>query len=244
MGRRVRCERGHRRSRRGRATEITGVADPTNVDDGVQERRGQPPRDTATAPPESGRLGRKRPAPLTVTPACSRSGQARRTRTSRLADAVRFAPGELPVYLACAAVAIYGCVPETDQMPGVAAFLLAVFAIELAARRSAPPWVHTIVAAIVLWSGLYGASGRASAIVGAWFAFWPVVLVVTARLARPDLGLVPRLAIGGVGGIAAIVVARTGALEPTVGPALVAATVAAAVSAAVAAAVPAVSARR
>jgi hypothetical protein len=88
----------------------------------------------------------------------------------------------------------------------------------------------------VLWSGLYGATGRESAIVGALFAFWPLVLVVLVchRPGRPQPRPVVRWAVGLIGGIAAVAVARTGALEPTIGPALVAVAIALPASLAVA----------
>jgi len=158
------------------------------------------------------------------------------TRSPADTSPIAFAPGEYPIYLALAAIAIYGCVPETGQMPGVAVFLLCLFAIEIAGRRTGGPLVHLVATGIVLWSGLSGATGRGSAVVGAWFAFWPIVLVVTARLVRPGIGVRLRLVLGVVGGIAAIAVARTGAIEPDTGAAVTAVAIAAPVSAAATAA--------
>jgi hypothetical protein len=142
---------------------------------------------------------------------------------------IDWTPGELPALLGLTAIAIYGCVPETsDQMPAIGVMLAALFAIELITRRPSGLLVHAVAAGIVLWSGLYGATGRESAIVGALFAFWPLALVVIVchLPGRPQPTPVTRWIIGLIGGIAAVAVARTGALEPTVGPALLAVAIA------------------
>jgi hypothetical protein len=141
---------------------------------------------------------------------------------------IDWTPGEVPALLGLAAIAIYGCVPETGQMRAIGVMLAALFVIELIARRPSGLLVHAVAAGIVLWSSLYGATGRASAIVGALFAFWPLVLVVTVchwpRRAQPRP--IIRWTIGLIGGVAAVTVARTGALEPTVRPALLAVAIA------------------
>jgi hypothetical protein len=146
---------------------------------------------------------------------------------------ITWTPGEVPALLGLAAVAIYGCVPETNnQMPAIFAMLASLFAIEILARRPSGLLVHAVATGIVLWAGLYGATGRESAIVGALFAFWPLVLVVVVchRPDRPQPAPVARWSIGLIGGIAAVAVARTGALEPTIGPALLAVAIALPVS--------------
>jgi hypothetical protein len=150
---------------------------------------------------------------------------------------IDWTPGEIPALLGLAAIAIYGCVPETsDQMQAIGVMLTVLFVIELVTRATSAPLVLIVASAIVLWSGLYGASGRGSAVVGALFAFWPLVLVVVVCHwpGRTQPRPVTRWIIGLVGGIAAVAVARTGALEPTVGPALVAVAVALPISLAVA----------
>ena len=144
-------------------------------------------------------------------------------------------PVEFPWLLGMTALATYLCVPETDQMPAIGVMVASLAVIELIARRPSGTSVQVVAAAIVLWSGLYGATGRESAVVGALFAFWPLVLVGGAALwlrgrERPVAGRLQRWGIGLTGGIAAVAVARTGAIQPTVGPALVAAGVAAVAS--------------
>jgi hypothetical protein len=153
--------------------------------------------------------------------------------TDRRTLGIDWTPGEVPGLLGLTAIAIYGCVPETsNQMPAVGVMLAALFLIELVARAPAAPLVHLVAAGIVLWSGLYGATGRESAIVGALFAFWPLVLVllVCHLPGREQPRPVVRWVIGLIGGVAAVAVARTGALEPTIGPALVAVAIALPVS--------------
>ena len=143
---------------------------------------------------------------------------------------LRFAPGELPFLLALAAVAIYGCVPETDQMATIGFLIAGLFVIEVVTRMPSAPIVSVTATLIVLWSGLYGATGRGSAVVGAWFAFWPLVLVALTAVLFGPLRLPVRLAIGLIGGTAAVAVARTGGIEPTTAPAVVAVAIAAPVS--------------
>ena len=105
--------------------------------------------------------------------------------------------------------------------------------------------MHAVAVGIVLWSGLYGATGRESAIVGALFAFWPLVLVVIVCHwpGRAQPRPMTRWIIGLIGGIAAVAVARTGALEPTIGPALLAVAIALPASLAVALVVVSISPR-
>ena len=156
---------------------------------------------------------------------------------------IEFAPGELPVLLGYAAIAIYGCVPETDQMRTIAWMVVGLLVIELVTRTASALPVQILAAAIVLWSGLYGATGRGSAIVGAWFAFWPLVLVIGSALVFGLRASPQRWLVGLIGGLAAVAVARTGAIEPDTAPALLAVAVAAPVSIGVSWAVVRVSAR-
>ncbi len=135
-------------------------------------------------------------------------------------------PGSIPALIGVAQFAIYSCVPETDQIPQVVAAVVVLIALEISAARTMPWWLVVAVFGLVLWSGLFGATGRDSALVGTLFATWPLVLVLVGVLAGVGS---PRVA-GAVGSIAAVSVARTGGLEPTVGPALVAVAVAAVAS--------------
>ena len=159
---------------------------------------------------------------------------------------IDWTPGEVPALLGLTAIAIYGCVPETNnQMPAIGVMLASLFVIELIARRPSGLLVHAVAIGIVLWSGLYGATGRESAIVGALFAFWPLVLVVIVCHwpGREQPQPTARWIIGLIGGIAAVAVARTGALEPTIGPALIAVAIAVPASLAVALVVVSISPR-
>jgi hypothetical protein len=141
--------------------------------------------------------------------------------------------GIWPLMLAAAALATYLCVPETDQMSTIGLMTVGLLLIELVTRQRSAPIVIAAGAAVVLWSGLYGATGRDSAIVGAIFALWPVVIVPIVALIRPVLRARPEpvaWAIALIGAVAAVAVARTGALQPTVRPAIVAVAIVAPIS--------------
>ena len=139
----------------------------------------------------------------------------------RLTERLR-APGHVPALIGVVQFAIYCCVPETGQIGETVVVVIMVIAIELAVGRSLPWWLHSTAAAIVLWSGMFGATGRPSALIGALFASWPIVLVA----------VMPRRSyvIAAIGSIAVIAVARTGALQPTASPAVVAVAIAAPIS--------------
>jgi hypothetical protein len=143
---------------------------------------------------------------------------------------VELTPGELPVLLAYATAAITACVPETGQMPTVAWMVVGLLAVELLTRSTSALPVQVTAIGIVLWSGLYGATGRTSAVIGAWFAWWPLLLVVAADRVGGPLTARTRWAIGAIGGAAALAVARTGGIATATGPAVVVVAVAVVVS--------------
>lgn len=125
-------------------------------------------------------------------------------------------PGLLTGTLVLSLAAVYGCVPETGQIPGIAAVLIAVGVIEVLNRQTMPIAWHAIAATLVLWSAMFGAAGRQRAFVGGLFAFWPVILLAFVVRVVPSIvrsRVVPRMLIAALGGGGAIVVARTGALE-------------------------------
>jgi hypothetical protein len=130
-------------------------------------------------------------------------------------------PGLVPGLLGGCLLAIYAAVPETDQIPRVAVAVAAVFAVELVRRRPAPlPW-HVAAVALVLWAGVFGATGRQSALLAALFAMSPLVLVAV-YLGRPSNHPALALVAAGIGVAAAVGVSRTGGIEPTAGPAVLA----------------------
>jgi hypothetical protein len=139
-------------------------------------------------------------------------------------------PGLLPAFLGGSAVVVYLCVPETNtQMPTVFALVLVLVLMELIGRTRVPLLLHVFLSLVVLWSGVFGATARPSALVGTLVAMWPPVLVGVAALVRPRFertALAARLTIAAVGIVAAVVVARTGALDPELAPALADAAVA------------------
>lgn len=131
-------------------------------------------------------------------------------------------PGAVPLVALAWLAAVYGCVPETDHVVGVAMLVAGLALLELVADEYLPfGWQLGIMGA-VLWAGLYGATGRQSALVGALFGAWPLLLGPTvAMLSRSRRA--PQWVswlVAAVGTGAAFAVARTGALATTIGPAL------------------------
>lgn len=132
-------------------------------------------------------------------------------------------PGVVPMALASSMAAVYGCVPETDQIPPIALCVVIVLLIELISWRPLPTSWFAGVATIMLIGGLYGATGRQSALIGALFAAWAFVLLPVVELIRPRVRGASewvRWLIAGIGSIGSIVVARTGALQDTAQPAV------------------------
>jgi len=142
------------------------------------------------------------------------------------------APGTVPLTLLAVAATCFACVPETDHFPMVVVALLVTLFAEVSSRRAAPAWWLCAAGLLVVWAGMYGATGRPSALVGAGFAWWPLFApaALAARGTRSDAARVAVMA--GVGAVAAVAVGRTGALADSVGPAVVAVAVAAPASAA------------
>ena len=140
------------------------------------------------------------------------------------------APGVAPLTIVAALVAIYACVPETDQIL-VAAFLpVLLVVLELVGRCQLGVEWYAVAAAAVLWAGMFGATGRQSALVGALFAWWAVALVPLVNAVRPIRSTRTALAVAAIGAIAAVVMARTGGIADTDAPAWLAAVIAAVVS--------------
>lgn len=131
---------------------------------------------------------------------------------------------------------IYACVPETDHIVWVAAVPFTFALLELGFGRHLPFGWSYGTAAWVLGAGVYGATGRDSALIGTYFAFWPLALLAIVVTVFPGVGGRSRFVLAGIvliGGIAAGGVARTGALQTTIGPALWAVAIAAPASLAV-----------
>lgn len=143
-------------------------------------------------------------------------------------------PGVAPLTIVAALVAVYLCVPETDQVPAAAILPLVVVALELVGRRQVVLEWYAVAAASVLWAGMFGATGRQSALVGALFAWWAVALLpLVAALRRPPAGQVGTwvgVGIAAVGAVATIVMARTGGIAANGSAAWIAAATLAVVS--------------
>lgn len=153
-----------------------------------------------------------------------------------LADAVAVlrrtftTPGAIPLVLIAVLVGMALCVPETDQMRVAALVPVGLIGYEVVRRRVAALEWYAVAAGSVGWAGLLGASGRQSALVGATFAWWAVVLVPLVAVVRPIGSTRAAAAVAGVGAVAVIVVARTGGIASSGWPAAGAAAIAAATS--------------
>lgn len=125
------------------------------------------------------------------------------------------------------AIAVYGCVPETDQLREVGVVVVAGGLAEVLLQRRMPTPVLVAAMALVEWSALYGATGQARALAGGLFALTPLLAVAAvARLvgSRTAPSWLFR-AVGGVWVVAAVVMARTGGIATSLMPAAAAAAV-------------------
>lgn len=139
-------------------------------------------------------------------------------------------PGVAPLPIIAALVAMYLCVPETGQVP-VAAFLpVLLVVLEVVGRQQLGVEGYAVAAAAVMWAGMFGATGRQSALVGALFAWWAVALVPLVNAIRPIRSTRSALVVAAIGAIAVAVVARTGGIADTAEAAWLAAAIAAVVS--------------
>ncbi len=126
-------------------------------------------------------------------------------------------PGVLPFAVVCSAAAVYGCVPETGQMREIGWTVALVVVLEVVLWAPLALVWHAGSAALVLWGGLYGATGRPSALIGALFAMTPVPLLAFWLRLRPRFagrGEPYRWTVLAVGSVAVVAMARTGGIEP------------------------------
>ena len=139
-------------------------------------------------------------------------------------------PGLAPLTIVAALVAVYLCVPETDQIP-IAAFVpVVVVALEVVGRRQVGVEWYAVAATSVLWAGMFGATGRQSALVGALFAWWAVALLPLVHAVRPIRSVGAGVVVAVIGAGAAFVMARTGGIADTGSTAWIAAATVAVVS--------------
>lgn len=160
-------------------------------------------------------------------------------------------PGVSWVLLGGCAAAAYGCVPETGQLHEVGVVLACGGVAELLRWRRLPVSALAAAAALVMWAAVFGATGAPRALVGGLFAVVPVVgTAAVVSLGRRRLGdpqptspqsttpqpttsqsttrlpfvtgsEVAAWAVAAVWVVTALVVARTGGIANSVGPALV-----------------------
>jgi hypothetical protein len=114
------------------------------------------------------------------------------------------------------AVAVYACVPETDQLWEVAVALTAGALAEVLLRRALPTALVAAAAAWVVWSAAFGATGRGSALLAGSFAVAPFVVVAVVDRFVPVLAAAAeswRWVVAAVWVLAAGFAARTGGLD-------------------------------
>jgi len=133
--------------------------------------------------------------------------------TFAMLDDRRPAPGLVPSLLLGVLVAIGACVPETDQLVLVALAPTSLIAAEIIARRRVADEWYALVAGLIGWGGLYGATGRTSALAGALFAWWAFVLIAFVCRRWPTIPGATSIAAGGIGVVASIAMARTGGVS-------------------------------
>jgi len=140
------------------------------------------------------------------------------------------APGLAPATLGGTLAAIALCVPEVNQIALAAMLLGFVMLLEVLGRRQLAIGWYAVGAAAVLWAGMFGATGRQSALVGALFAWWAVALVPLVHAVVPIRSVLTAAVVGAIGVLAAIVMARTGGIADSGTAAFVAAVASAVMS--------------
>lgn len=126
----------------------------------------------------------------------------------------------MPALFLAIAGAMYLCVPETGHLPGVALLVLGVGLLEFVGAAALPLGWHTLALGTVLVAGMWGAQWRDSAVVGAVFAGWVLVLPALMSLVWRSAPTWARWATASVAVAASVVVSRTGALGARTLPAL------------------------
>ena len=121
-------------------------------------------------------------------------------------------PGRFPLLAIAATAVTYLCVPETDHLVGVVLLLSGIYVLELVADEPLPIGWHAGLFGVVLWAGVWGAQWRDSAVVGAVFAGWVIVLPALVGSGPRQVPERTTLALSAVATAGAGVVARTGAL--------------------------------
>jgi len=122
-------------------------------------------------------------------------------------------PGAIPSVLFVVLLAMYVCVPETDQFLIAAIVPAGVLLAELIWRRQLGMEWYALAAASIAWAGTFGSAGRQSALLGAVFAWWPVMLPWGISRLRELASRRLTLTLVLIGSIASLAFARTGGLS-------------------------------
>ncbi len=122
-------------------------------------------------------------------------------------------PGVVPAGLLAVLLAAYLCVPETDQFFVAGLMPVSLLVCELVRRRQFGVEWYVVAAASVGWAAMFGTSGRQSALIGALFAWWPILLpwsIMRLTGVRSQTSMIASMMIGAA---AALAFARTGGLS-------------------------------
>jgi hypothetical protein len=121
-------------------------------------------------------------------------------------------PGVAPATLLAVMIGMYLCVPETGQIRVAVIFPLLVIALEVFGRRQVGLEWYAVAATAVFWAGMFGTAERPSALVGALFAWWAILLVGAINLLRPIRSSFATAVVVLIGTAAAWGMARIGGL--------------------------------
>ena len=139
-------------------------------------------------------------------------------------------PGIVPSGLLAVLLAMYLCVPETDQFAVAALVPVTVLVLELVRREQLGVEWYALAAVSVAWAGMFGSSGRQSALIGAIFAWWPILLPWVISRSTGVCSRYSMLASMVIGAAAALIFARTGGISDSTSRAILVAVLVAFVS--------------
>ncbi len=122
-------------------------------------------------------------------------------------------PGGVPAALLVVLLAMYLCVPETDQFLVAALVPVALLTLELVHREQFGIEWYALAALSVAWAGMLGSAGRQSALVGALFAWWPILLPWMISRSMDACSRRSTIVSTIVGAVAAFSFARTGGIS-------------------------------
>ena len=122
-------------------------------------------------------------------------------------------PGVVPGGLLAVLLAMYLCVPETDQFLVAALIPVSLLVLELVRREQIGVEWYALAAFSVAWAGMFGATSRQSALIGALFAWWPILLPWMISRSTDARSRNSTMVLMTVGALGALLFARTGGIS-------------------------------